>query len=105
VYHAASGGLKAPSFYNDGVGLSLQPDRLKRFKEVARLLYKYGKTDLVSRASLNDALAGETLTPADQSDQPDELAADLERLGPAAAAGALWLAFTILSSDRQTRQR
>jgi hypothetical protein len=39
VYHAASDGLKAWSFYNDGVGLSLQPDRLKRYKEVARLLY------------------------------------------------------------------
>jgi hypothetical protein len=29
VYHAASGGLKTASFYNDGVGLSLHPERLK----------------------------------------------------------------------------
>ena len=83
MYHAGSAGLKACSFYNDGVGLSLHPDRLKRYKDVARLLYKYGRTDLVSRAGLDDALAGETLAPADQAVKPDELAADLERLGPA----------------------
>jgi ubiquinone biosynthesis protein len=83
VYHAGSAGLKACSFYNDAVGLSLHPDRLKRYKDVARLLYKYGRSDLVSRAGLDDALAGETLAPADQAVKPDELAADLERLGPA----------------------
>jgi hypothetical protein len=83
VYHAGSAGLKACTFYNDAVGLSLHPDRLKRYKDVARLLYKYGRTDLVSRAGLDDALAGETLAPADQVVKPDELAADLERLGPA----------------------
>ncbi len=83
MYHAASRGLKTCSFYNDGVGLSLHPDRLKRYKDVARLLYKYGRTDLVSRAGLDDALAGETLASEDQAGKPDELAADLERLGPA----------------------
>ena len=64
------------------MGLSLHPDRLKRYKDVARLLYKYGRSDLVSRAGLDDALAGE-MAPADQAGKPDELAADLERLGPA----------------------
>jgi len=65
------------------VGFSLHPDRLKRYKDVARLLYKYGRTELVTRAGLDDALAGETLTPEDEAGKPDELAADLERLGPA----------------------
>jgi predicted unusual protein kinase regulating ubiquinone biosynthesis (AarF/ABC1/UbiB family) len=63
--------------------VSLRPDRLKRYKDVARLLYKYGRTDLVSRAGLDDALAGESLPPADAAGKPEELAADLERLGPA----------------------
>jgi ubiquinone biosynthesis protein len=66
----------------NGVGLSLHPERLKRYKDVARLLYKYGRSDLVTRAGLDDALAGETLTP-DTNVNPEDLAADLERLGPA----------------------
>jgi hypothetical protein len=45
------------------VGLSLHPERLKRDKDVARLLFKYGKTDLVTRAGVDEALAGETRTP------------------------------------------
>jgi hypothetical protein len=63
VYHAASGGLKTASFYNDGVGLSLHPDRLKRYPGFAMVFF------LV------------------------------------AAAGAIWLAFTILSTDRPARRR
>jgi ubiquinone biosynthesis protein len=64
------------------VSLSLHPERLKRYKDVARLLFKYGRRDLVRRAGLDEALAGEALTP-DTSGNPEELAADLERLGPA----------------------
>jgi len=45
-------------------------------------LFKYGKSDLVTRAGLDEALAGETLTPPADV-KPEELAADLERLGPA----------------------
>ena len=64
------------------MGLSLQPERLKRYKDVARLLFKYGRSDLVRRAGLDEALAGESLTP-ETDVKPEELAADLERLGPA----------------------
>jgi ubiquinone biosynthesis protein len=46
------------------VGLSLHPERLKRYKDVARLLFKYGRTDLVTHAGLDEALVGEALTPA-----------------------------------------
>jgi predicted unusual protein kinase regulating ubiquinone biosynthesis (AarF/ABC1/UbiB family) len=70
------------------MGLSASPDRLKRYSGMARLLYKYGNSDAVKRAGLEDALleddrrpdgAGETrVDPA-----ATELAADLERLGPA----------------------
>jgi hypothetical protein len=34
------------TFYNDGVGLSIHPERLKRYRDVARLLFKYGRSDL-----------------------------------------------------------
>jgi predicted unusual protein kinase regulating ubiquinone biosynthesis (AarF/ABC1/UbiB family) len=64
------------------MGLSLQPERLKRYKDVARLLFKYGRSDLVRRAGLDEALAGESVAP-DADVKPEELATDLERLGPA----------------------
>ena len=64
------------------MGLSLHPDRLKRYKDVARLLFKYGRSDLVRRAGLDEALAGESLT-TEPDVKPEELATDLERLGPA----------------------
>jgi predicted unusual protein kinase regulating ubiquinone biosynthesis (AarF/ABC1/UbiB family) len=106
--------------------VSLHPERLRRYKDVAHLLYKYGKSDLVKRAGLDDAIADETFDARDDG-KPEELAADLERLGPAfiklgqllstradllpppyldaAAGGALWLAFNILTSDRPTHKR
>ena len=65
------------------MGLSLHPARLKRYKDVARLLFKYGRGDLVARAGLDDALAGEELPSGRGAPAPKELAADLERLGPA----------------------
>jgi len=64
------------------MGLSLHPERLKRYKDVARLLFKYGRSDLVRRAGLDEALAGEALAP-ETDVNPEQLAADLEHLGPA----------------------
>jgi predicted unusual protein kinase regulating ubiquinone biosynthesis (AarF/ABC1/UbiB family) len=64
------------------VGISLQPERLKRYKDVARLLLKYGRKDLVHRAGLDEALEGEALATGEDGD-PERLAGDLEKLGPA----------------------
>jgi ubiquinone biosynthesis protein len=63
--------------------LSLHPERLKRYRDVARLLFKYGRSDLVTRAGLEDALAGDDLATPESAPRPEELAADLEQLGPA----------------------
>lgn len=65
------------------MGISLRPQHLKRYADVARLLFKYGRSDLVRNAGLEAALtdedpAGEAATPPEAT----ELAADLERLGP-----------------------
>jgi ubiquinone biosynthesis protein len=64
------------------MGLSLRPDHLRRYGQIAQLLIKYGRSDLVKQASLEKALDGEALkdpgTPADS----EELAADLEAMGP-----------------------
>ena len=64
------------------VSLSLRPERLKRYKEIARLLFKYGRSDLVTRAGLDEALAGDEALPPGAPD-PDDLPRDLEQLGPA----------------------
>lgn len=63
------------------MGFSLHPERLKRYRD-ARLLFTYGRSDLVNRAGLEEALGS----------------AMLFFLAPAGAGR--WLAFTILSSDR-----
>jgi ubiquinone biosynthesis protein len=65
------------------VGLSLRPERLKRYKEIAQVLYKYGRADLVTRAGLDTALAGDPPPSLDGGPDPAELPRDLERLGPA----------------------
>jgi predicted unusual protein kinase regulating ubiquinone biosynthesis (AarF/ABC1/UbiB family) len=63
--------------------LSAAPDRLKRYAGVARLLYKYGSRDLVSRAGLEDAIANDASRDRPGAGRAAELAGDLERLGPA----------------------
>jgi len=65
------------------VSLSLRPERLKRYKEIAGVLYKYGRSDLVSRAGLEDALAGDDMPLPEGAPDPEDLPKDLERLGPA----------------------
>jgi predicted unusual protein kinase regulating ubiquinone biosynthesis (AarF/ABC1/UbiB family) len=63
--------------------VSLNPERLKRYRDVARLLFKYGRSDLVARAGLEDALAGDEVAMPEGGPNPDDLATDLEKLGPA----------------------
>jgi predicted unusual protein kinase regulating ubiquinone biosynthesis (AarF/ABC1/UbiB family) len=63
--------------------VSLKPERLKRYKDVAMLLIKYGRSDLINAAGLEgsvlpDEIAAESTTSASAED----LAADLEKLGP-----------------------
>src|ERR1700681_2862191 len=64
------------------MALSLKPERIKRYKDVVALLIKYGRSDLVQQNDLeliggnNEALAT-TVEP-----KAEELAADLEKLGP-----------------------
>jgi len=63
------------------MGISLKPERLKRYKDVAKLLIKYGRSDLLSQAGLEETvLADEMVTPTVAN--ADELAKDLESLGP-----------------------
>jgi predicted unusual protein kinase regulating ubiquinone biosynthesis (AarF/ABC1/UbiB family) len=65
------------------VSFSLHPERLKRYKDLARLLFKYGRSEIVSRDAFENVLPGEELTVPEGAPAPEELPADLEKLGPA----------------------
>jgi len=60
--------------------ISLRPQHVARYRDIARLLVKYGRSDLVKDAGLDDV--------ADQGDdgaipaKAEELTDDLERMGP-----------------------
>jgi ubiquinone biosynthesis protein len=57
------------------------PSRLGRYGQLARLLIKYGRSDVVRQAGLDPALA-EEIDPEAAAEQGADLARDLERLGP-----------------------
>src|SRR5438132_716594 len=63
------------------MGISLKPEHLKRYKDIAWLLMKYGRSDLVKRAGLEEALeSSEGAAPA-VVPEAEQLACDLEALG------------------------
>ena len=63
--------------------ISLNPKHLKRYKDIALLLIKHGRSDVVKHAGLHDALEldASVEAPAGES-KADELAQDLEKMGP-----------------------
>ena len=62
------------------MGLSLKPDHLRRYRDIASLLLKYGRSDLV----YNAGLATDEQDPAASTNGPsgEDLAGDLEKMGP-----------------------
>jgi predicted unusual protein kinase regulating ubiquinone biosynthesis (AarF/ABC1/UbiB family) len=71
------------------MSISLKPEHLKRYKDIALLFWKYGRSDLVKSSGLEKVFT-EDEHPAkpdhplhtDGKSKPEELAADLERMGP-----------------------
>lgn len=62
--------------------LSLRPEHLKRYKDLARLLIKYGRPEILRQVGL-DKIIDAKERPADvQNPKFEELPKDLERLGP-----------------------
>ncbi len=57
-------------------------EHLKRYKDVALLLIKYGRSDLVKGSGLESALVEEEIAQNKGSAKAEDLADDLERLGP-----------------------
>jgi ubiquinone biosynthesis protein len=65
------------------MGLSLRPEHLKRYTQLARLLVRYGRSDLVRDAGLEDILAEDFAQERGESRvEAEALCADLEALGP-----------------------
>jgi ubiquinone biosynthesis protein len=64
------------------MGISLKPEYLKRYRDIAWLLAKYGRSDLVKQAGLEEAI--EEDAPVTQAAAPEaaELSKDLEKMGP-----------------------
>jgi ubiquinone biosynthesis protein len=66
------------------MGLSLKPKNLSRYGDLVRLLVKYGRRDLVEGAGLESAIPSDARArdSAEPTPEAEELADDLEQLGP-----------------------
>lgn len=66
------------------MAISLKPENLKRFKDIAVLLIKYGRSDLIKTPGFDEAIVGAEDLSFDQAVAPNatELAKDLEAMGP-----------------------
>jgi ubiquinone biosynthesis protein len=64
------------------MGMSLKPEHLKRYKDFAWLLFKYGRGDLVKHAGLSELMPEEQEEAGKPPAEAEELAADVEKLGP-----------------------
>ncbi len=62
--------------------VSLKPERLKRYKDVAMLLIKYGRSDLISPAGLEGSVLPDEMAAESEIAPAEDLAKDLEKLGP-----------------------
>lgn len=61
--------------------MNLKLENLKRYKDLAWLMAKYGRSDLVKQAGLHEALDQDESFTAEDVENADEFAADLEKLG------------------------
>ncbi len=64
------------------MALSLKPEHLRRYKDMALLLMRYGRADLVRSAGLEEAIEGSQPEVQVDPEKLGELANDVERMGP-----------------------
>src|SRR6185503_12503874 len=61
----------------------INTEHLKRYKEILQLVWKYGRSDLVQQMAIDQDLGnGETVQPGSGQVHPEQLADDLEAMGP-----------------------
>lgn len=64
------------------MGISLKPQHLNRYRQIAWLFVKYGRSDLVKETGLDETLEAEQRVSPKEAAKASELADDLEKLGP-----------------------
>jgi len=64
------------------MGISVSGEHLKRYKDIAALFMKYGRSELVKNAGLEEALVEAPLATPSEEKLAEQLAADLEKMGP-----------------------
>src|SRR5215210_1502310 len=64
------------------MALSLKPEHLRRYKDMALLLMRYGRADLVRSAGLEEAIEGSQTDVQVAPEKLENLSADVERMGP-----------------------
>ena len=64
------------------MAISLKPQHLNRYRQIAWLFVKYGRSDLVKDTGLEETLDAEQRVTPKEAAKAEELAGDLEKLGP-----------------------
>ena len=64
------------------MAISLKPQHLNRYRQIAWLFVKYGRSDLVKETGLEETLEAEQRITPKEAAKASELAEDLEKLGP-----------------------
>lgn len=64
------------------MGISLRPEHLKRYKNLAWLVLKYGRSDLLGQVGLDGVIREHERPPVSANPRVEELPRDLESLGP-----------------------
>ena len=63
--------------------MKLSTNHLKRYQEIAQLFWKYGRSDLVTQMGIGEGVDPKEREPANEGQAtPDQLADDLEAMGP-----------------------
>jgi ubiquinone biosynthesis protein len=62
--------------------MNFSPTHLNRYRQIAALLWKYGRADVVHQMSSHEAFDPEVLTVGKKNADPGQLADDLEAMGP-----------------------
>ena len=63
--------------------ITMSANHLARYRQIALLLWKYGRSDLVQQMGIDDTLAGDAAASESTADaSPAQLADDLEAMGP-----------------------